>query len=75
MRNTLTVTHEKSKTVSFASSVMKSIVVLSFIFRSWLSLRFRFPVRLICCIAFGSASSACCLLKSCYHFIVLIKKN
>ena len=24
----------------------------------------KFPVRSICCIAFGSASSACCLLKS-----------
>ena len=22
-----------------------------------------FPVKLICCIAFGSVSSACCLLK------------
>ena len=26
--------------------------------------RSRFPVNLICCIAFGSASSSCCLLKS-----------
>ena len=24
---------------------------------------FRFPVKLICCVAFGSASSFCCLLK------------
>ena len=24
----------------------------------------RFPVKLICCNAFGSASSICCLLKS-----------
>ena len=25
--------------------------------------QFRFPVKLICCTAFGSASTACCLLK------------
>ena len=24
----------------------------------------RFPVKLICCIAFGSVSNFCCLLKS-----------
>ena len=36
-------------------SVMKNIVVLS---------SSRFPVKLICCIAFESASSACCLHKS-----------
>ena len=24
----------------------------------------RFPVKLICCIAFGSAPSLCCLIKS-----------
>ena len=46
--------------VSFASSVMKNIVLLSCIS----SHRFRFPVKSICCIAFGSALSACCLLKS-----------
>ena len=46
---------EKPKMVSFASSEMKNIV---FIFRS------RFPVKLVCCIVFGSTSSACCLLKS-----------
>ena len=43
---------------------MKDIVALTFVispagFRS----RFRFPVKLICCIAFGSASSACFLLN------------
>ena len=42
--------------LSFASSIMKTIVVFP--------ATSRFPVRLICCIAFGSASSACCLLKS-----------
>ena len=41
---------KKSKIVSFASSITKSIVAPSG--------RFRFPVKLICCIAFGSASSA-----------------
>ena len=39
----------------FASSIMKNIVSLS--------ARSRFPVKLICCIAFELASSACCLLK------------
>ena len=40
-----------------ASSIMKNIVV--FTFRSFS----KFPVKLICCIDFGSASTACCLLK------------
>ena len=48
--NTLTVSCEKSKTVSFASSIMKNIVAPA--------ARSRFLVTLICCIAFGSASSA-----------------
>ena len=56
--NILTVPCEKSKTVSFTSSVMKNIVVSSFPSQA------RSPVKLICCIAFRSASSACCLLKS-----------
>ena len=43
---------EKSKTVLFASSVMKSIVAPT----SWA----KFLVQLICCIASGSASSVCC---------------
>ena len=51
--NTFTVSCEKSKTVSFASSVMKNIVACCS----------RFPVKLISCIAFGSASSACCIHK------------
>ena len=54
--NTLTVPFGKSKTVSFASSIMKNIVE-----HSALS---RFPVKLICCNAFGSAYPFCCLLKS-----------
>ena len=56
IHNTFTILCEKSKTVYFASSVMKNIVAPS--------ARSRFPVKLICCIAFGSASSYCYLLKS-----------
>ena len=41
--NTLTVPFQKSKTVSFTLSKMKNIVALFY----------RFPVKLICCIAFG----------------------
>ena len=56
IQNSLTVPCEKSKTVSFASSIMKNIIApLS---------RSRFPVKLIYCIAFGLGSSACCVLKS-----------
>ena len=54
--NTVTVPYEKSKMVYFASSVMKNTVVSP--------ARSRFHVKLICCVAFRSASSACCLLKS-----------
>ena len=46
---------KKSKTISFASSIMRKICV----FPS----RSRFSVKLICCIAFGSASTFCGLLK------------
>ena len=46
--HTFTASFEKSKTVYFASSIMKNICVLR--------ARSRFPVKLICCIAFGSAS-------------------
>ena len=56
--NTCTVSYEKSKMVSFASSIMKDIVVFP------AQSRFVNPVKLICCIAFGSASSAYYLLKS-----------
>ena len=47
---------EKSKIVSFTYSIMKNIFVCPALSR--------FAVKLICCIALGSASSACCLLKS-----------
>ena len=56
IHNTFTVPCEKSKMVSFASSIMKQIVAPSS--------RYRFPVKLICYIAFGSASAACCSIKS-----------
>ena len=47
---------EKSKAVSSASLIMKNIVAPS--------APFRFPGKLTCCIAFGLASTTCCLLKS-----------
>ena len=61
IRNTFTVPYEKFKMVSFASSIMKNILAPA--------ARSRFPVKLVCCIEFGSASGACCLFKS----IVIIK--
>ena len=56
IHNTLTVSCEKSKMFSFTSSIMKNLTQLF--------APLRFPVKLICCVAFGSASIACCLLKS-----------
>ena len=58
VHNTSTVPSEKSKLVSFASSILKNIVVFAFPSQA------RFPVKLIYWTAFGSTSSACCLLKS-----------
>ena len=55
IHNTLTVPCDKSKMISFTSSIMKNINLSL--------LPYRFPVKLVCYIAFGSASSACCLLK------------
>ena len=46
--NTFTVSCEKSKMVSAGSSIIKNIVLFAIGFRA------RFPVKLICCIAFGS---------------------
>ena len=54
MYNTLAVPCEK-KIDSFTSSVIENIVVFP--------AQSRFPAKLICSIAFGSATSACCLLK------------
>ena len=45
---------EKSETISFAFSIMKNIVACDS----------RFPVKLICFIAFGFASAAFYLLES-----------
>ena len=56
IQNTFKVPCEKSKIVSFTSSIIKNINLLL--------LPLRFPVKLICSIAFGLASSACCLLKN-----------
>ena len=47
---------EKPEIVSFASSIMKNVVAPSALSS--------FSVKLLCCIAFGSASVAYCLLKS-----------
>ena len=56
IHNTFTVPCEKSKMVSFTSSIMKNIIAP-------LSCS-RFSVKLLYCIAFRSGSRACCLLKS-----------
>ena len=56
IHNTFAVPSEKSSIISFAFSIMKNINLLV--------LLLRFLVNFICCIAFGSTSSACCLLKS-----------
>ena len=42
--------------VSFGSSIPKNIVAPA--------TRSKFPVKVICCTTFGSASSAYCLIKS-----------
>ena len=69
VHNTLTVSCEKSKVVSFASSTMENTAVFTF------GLRCRFSVRLICYVAFGSASRTCCLLEPIamilYYFLKL----
>ena len=59
--NTLTVLFEKSRTVSFNSSIVKKIVALFF----------RFPLKLICCIYFGTASNFCYLFKSIAYNVLL----
>ena len=56
IHNTLTVPCKRSKMVSFASSIMTNIVTPSS--------RSRFPVKLICRVAFESSWGACCLLES-----------
>ena len=66
IHNTLTDPCGISKFVSFTSSVMKNINLLL--------LSLRFPGKLICYIAFGSASSACCLFKSIAMFLYCFMK-
>ena len=56
IHNTFPVPSEIFTTDSFASLIMENIVALS----AWSI----FPVKLFCCFAFGSVSSACCLLMS-----------
>ena len=53
---TFTVPCEKPKTVSFAFSIIKNIVVFPSLSK--------FAVKLFCWIAVGSASNACYLLRS-----------
>ena len=62
---TFTVSCEKSKTISFASSIKKNNAAC------WP----KFPAKLICCIAFGSASSACVYFAIiyCYNLIIVFK--
>ena len=62
--NTFTVPCEKSRTVSLTSSITKNIVVFPVMKNTVIFLgESKFPVKLVCCIAFGSASTASCLLK------------
>ena len=56
IHNYLIVSCKKLKIISFASSKMKNIGVFPTCFK--------FPVKLICCRAFGSPSSACYLLQT-----------
>ena len=53
---TLTLFCEKTKMVSLASLIMKNIIVFP--------IQSKFPIKLICCVALGSATSVFCLLKS-----------
>ena len=59
--NTVSVPCEKSKMVSFGSSKMKRKIKIKIVVSPFSS---KFTIKLIYCIAFGSASSVCSLLKS-----------
>ena len=67
IHNIFTVPCEKSKMVSFTSSIMKNVIV----FPS----RSRFAIKLICCIVFGSASFGLHVvyLIYCYHLITIFE--
>ena len=58
--NNFTFSCEKSKTVSLASSITKNIVTYCS----------RFPVKLICCIPFASASSTPLHLHQVLHLLL-----
>ena len=60
LHKALTVPCQKSQIIFYDSSRVKSGVVSP--------VRFKFPVKLICCIASGSASSTYCFLKSIANF-------
>ena len=64
--NTFTFLYEKYRIVSLTSSKIKSKILFPALSR--------FPIRLVCCIAFGSASSASCLLKSIANQVVVFFK-
>ena len=69
MHSTFTVLCEKSKIVSFDSSIMKNVAC---------PVRSRSPVELIGCIDLGPVLSVCDLLKSiaiyyCYYLIIIFK--
>ena len=54
--STFTFPCEKSKIVSLTSSIMKNTVLFATLSR--------FPVELICGVAFLSVTGTCCLLRS-----------
>ena len=54
IHNTFTFPCQKFKTDYFDSSIMENVIVFP--------AQSRFPVKLICCIGFGSTSSACCFI-------------
>ena len=60
LHKAVTVPCGKSQITFYDSSTVKSGVVFP--------VRFQFPVKSICCIAFGSASSTYCFLKSIANF-------
>ena len=60
LHKALTVPCGKSQITFYNSSTVKSGVVFP--------VRFQFPVKSTCCIAFGSASSTYCFLKSIANF-------
>ena len=60
LHKALTVPCQKSQIIFYDSSRIKSGVVSP--------VRFKFPVKSICCIASGSASSSYCFLKSIANF-------